>query len=120
MTTVQDRLRSYGPGALLALVLIVLGFFYPQYVESLADLPAIGEFNPSLSSMVIMIVFTIIAVGLNIVLEGRGLPAYDPSLPYVLLPIGCTVGAREGSGLVAVAHPTQARIAFQERQELSG
>ncbi len=73
MTSVQERLRSYGPGALLALVLIVLGFFYPQYVESLRDLPALGEFIPSLPSMVIMIVFTMMAVGLNIVVGYAGL-----------------------------------------------
>ena len=73
MTSVQERLRSYGPAALLALVLIVLGFFYPQYVESLRDLPAIGEFIPSLPSMVIMIVFTMMAVGLNIVVGYAGL-----------------------------------------------
>jgi branched-chain amino acid transport system permease protein len=73
VTGVQARLRSYGPGALLALVLIVLGFFYPQYVESLRDLPAIGEFIPSLPSMVIMIVFTMMAVGLNIVVGYAGL-----------------------------------------------
>ena len=73
MTSVQERLRSYGPAALLALVLIVLGFFYPQYVESLRDLPVIGEFIPSLPSMVIMIVFTMMAVGLNIVVGYAGL-----------------------------------------------
>ena len=73
MTSVQERLRSHGPAALLALVLIVLGFFYPQYVESLRDLPVIGEFIPSLPSMVIMIVFTMMAVGLNIVVGYAGL-----------------------------------------------
>ena len=73
MTTVQDRLRSYGPGAFLAAALIVLGFLYPKYVESLADLSLIGEFIPSLSSMVIMIVFTMMAVGLNIVVGYAGL-----------------------------------------------
>ena len=52
MTTFQDRLRSYGPGAFLAAALIVLGFLYPKYVESLANLSVIGEFIPSLSSMV--------------------------------------------------------------------
>ena len=73
MTTVQDRLRSYGPGALLAAALIVLGFLYPKYVESLADLPLLGDFIPALSSMVIMIVFTMMAVGLNIVVGYAGL-----------------------------------------------
>jgi hypothetical protein len=31
MTTVQDRLRSYGPSALVAVALIAAGLFYPQY-----------------------------------------------------------------------------------------
>ena len=73
MTAVQDRLRSYGPGALVAVVLIVLGFLYPKYVESLADLPLLGDFIPALGSMVIMIVFTMMAVGLNIVVGYAGL-----------------------------------------------
>ena len=60
------------------------------------------------------------AVGINIVLTGRGLPVHDPSLPNVLLAIGCAVGARECARLVAIAHPTQARVALKERQELSG
>ena len=73
MTAVQDRWRSYGPGALIAAALIVLGFLYPKYVESLADLPLLGDFVPALSSMVIMIVFTMMAVGLNIVVGYAGL-----------------------------------------------
>jgi branched-chain amino acid transport system permease protein len=73
MNAVQDRLRSYGRGALLALALIVLGFFYPKYVESLGDLPLIGGYIPSVNSMVIMIVFTMMAVGLNIVVGYAGL-----------------------------------------------
>ena len=74
MTAVQDRLRSYGPGAFVALsALIVLGFFYPQYFESLGDLPLIGDFIPGVGSMVIMIVFTMMAVGLNIVVGYAGL-----------------------------------------------
>jgi branched-chain amino acid transport system permease protein len=73
VTAVQNRLRSYGPGAFVAVALIVLGFLYPKYVESLADLSVIGEFIPSLSSMVIMIAFTMMAVGLNIVVGYAGL-----------------------------------------------
>ena len=30
MNAIEKRLRSYGPGALLAVALVVLGFFYPQ------------------------------------------------------------------------------------------
>ena len=73
MTAVQNRLRSYGPGAFVAVGLIVLGFFYPQYFESLGDLPLIGDFIPSVGSMVIMIAFTMMAVGLNIVVGYAGL-----------------------------------------------
>ena len=73
MTAVQTRLRSYGPGAFVAVGLIVLGFLYPKYVESLADLPLIGDFIPGVGSMVIMIVFTMMAVGLNIVVGYAGL-----------------------------------------------
>ena len=53
--------------------LIVLGFFYPQYVESLGDLPLIGDFIPASGRMVIMIVFTMMALGLNIVVGYAGL-----------------------------------------------
>ena len=60
-------------GRLLAVALVVLGFFYPQYVESLRDLPPIGDFIPCVDSMVIMIVFTMMAVGLNIVVGYAGL-----------------------------------------------
>ena len=73
MTAIQERLRSYGRGALLALALVVLGFLYPRYVESLGDLPTLGGFIPSVNSMVIMIVFTMMAVGLNIVVGYAGL-----------------------------------------------
>ena len=73
MNAVQDRLRSYGPGAFVAVALIVVGFFYPQYFESLGDLPLIGDFIPGVGNMVIMIVFTMMAVGLNIVVGYAGL-----------------------------------------------
>jgi branched-chain amino acid transport system permease protein len=73
MTAVQDRLRSLGPGALLTAAVVVLGFLLPQFLESLQDVPGIGAFIPSLDSMVIMIVFTMMAVGLNIVVGYAGL-----------------------------------------------
>jgi branched-chain amino acid transport system permease protein len=73
MTALQDRLRSLGPGALLAAVLVLAAFFYPKYVENLGDLGVIGDFVPSLNSMVIMLVFTMMAVGLNIVVGYAGL-----------------------------------------------
>ncbi len=73
MNAVQERLRSFGPAAMLATALIVLGFLYPRYVESLGDFPLIGDYVPSVDSMVIMIVFTMMAVGLNIVVGYAGL-----------------------------------------------
>ena len=73
MSSVQERLQGLGRGPLIALTLIVLGFLYPRYVESLGDFPLIGDYLPSVDSMVIMIVFTMMAVGLNIVVGYAGL-----------------------------------------------
>jgi branched-chain amino acid transport system permease protein len=57
----------------LPAVVIVLAFLYPQYVESLKGIESLGEFFPSVGSVVIMIVFTMMAVGLNIVVGYAGL-----------------------------------------------
>ena len=65
----RDLLIRFG----LPTGLILLAFFYPKYVESLQDLPAIGDFVPSVNSVVIMIVFTMMAVGLNMVVGYAGL-----------------------------------------------
>ncbi len=65
----RDLLKRFG----LPVLAILLAYFYPSYVESLRDLPAIGDFVPALGSMVIMIVFTMMAVGLNIVVGYAGL-----------------------------------------------
>src|SRR5262245_44178588 len=54
-------------------VLIVLALVYPWIVESLASLPVIGDFVPSTDSMVVMIAFTTMAVGLNMVVGYAGL-----------------------------------------------
>ena len=73
MTSIQERLPNVGRGVLLAIALVVVAFFYPQYFESLGDLPLIGDFIPGLGNVVIMIVFTMMAVGLNIVVGYAGL-----------------------------------------------
>ena len=65
----QKSLIRFG----LPLGVLVVAFFYPKYAESLQDLPAIGDFVPSVNSVVIMIVFTMMAVGLNIVVGYAGL-----------------------------------------------
>ena len=73
MTSVQQRLRQAGTGVFVALALILAAFLYPEYVESLGDLPLLGDFVPALDSMVIMMVVTMMAIGLNIVVGYAGL-----------------------------------------------
>jgi branched-chain amino acid transport system permease protein len=66
---VPRRVRS-----LLPLVIVVLvAVLYPSIVDSLRGLAVIGDFFPQVSSVVIMLVFTMMAVGLNIVVGYAGL-----------------------------------------------
>jgi branched-chain amino acid transport system permease protein len=53
--------------------LIVLGILYPFIVEYLRDFPVIGDFVPRTGSMVVMIVVTMMALGLNVVVGYAGL-----------------------------------------------
>ncbi|HKY25784.1 MAG TPA: branched-chain amino acid ABC transporter permease [Gaiella sp.] len=78
MSWLSDRtgeVRSGGAGRTWAILglLVVLAVLYPSIVESLQDLPLIGDFVPSVDSMVVMIVFTMMAVGLNVVVGYAGL-----------------------------------------------
>jgi branched-chain amino acid transport system permease protein len=73
MTSIQQRVRQAGTGLFVALGLILAAFLYPQYVENLGDLPMLGDFVPRLDSMVIMMVVTMMAIGLNIVVGYAGL-----------------------------------------------
>ena len=78
MSWLSDRageVRSGGTGRTWAilLVLVVLALLYPSIVETLQDFPLIGDFVPSVDSMVVMIVFTMMAVGLNVVVGYAGL-----------------------------------------------
>ena len=57
----------------IAGALIVLGLLYPFMVESLQELPVIGDFVPRTGSMVVMIIFTMMALGLNVVVGYAGL-----------------------------------------------
>jgi branched-chain amino acid transport system permease protein len=57
----------------LVVVVVVAAALYPEYRDSLAGLPWIGDFFPSVGSMVVMVVFTMMAVGLNIVVGYAGL-----------------------------------------------
>jgi branched-chain amino acid transport system permease protein len=60
-------------GLLPLLIVAGLAILYPLYVETLRDLPAIGEFFPTVGSGVIILVFTMMAVGLNVVVGYSGL-----------------------------------------------
>jgi branched-chain amino acid transport system permease protein len=57
----------------LAAALIVVGAIYPFLVESLQELPLAGDFIPRTGSMVVMLVFTMMALGLNVVVGYAGL-----------------------------------------------
>ena len=73
MTSIEQRFRQAGTGLFVAIALILAAFLYPEYVESLGDLPLLGDFVPALDSMVIMMVVTMMAIGLNIVVGYAGL-----------------------------------------------
>ena len=75
----SDRLQTFAQRARterawwLAAALIVLAFVYPFIVESLRELPLIGDFVPQTRSMVVMLIVTMMALGLNIVVGYAGL-----------------------------------------------
>ncbi len=53
--------------------LIVLALIYPSIYDSLSSIPLIGDFVPKTDALVVMIAFTMMAVGLNIVVGYAGL-----------------------------------------------
>src|SRR5262245_8427028 len=53
--------------------LILVGVLYPFIVDTLQELPIIGDFVPRTGSMVIMVTFTMMALGLNVVVGYAGL-----------------------------------------------
>jgi branched-chain amino acid transport system permease protein len=53
--------------------LVVAALVYPLIVDGLQNLPLIGDFVPRTSSMVVMLVVTMMALGLNIVVGYAGL-----------------------------------------------
>jgi branched-chain amino acid transport system permease protein len=57
----------------LAAAVIVLAVVYPFLVETLRVLPLVGDFVPRTGSVVVMLVFTMMAVGLNVVVGYAGL-----------------------------------------------
>jgi branched-chain amino acid transport system permease protein len=76
VTGLADRVRGIGGGgrnAWLVPLLIVVALVYPWVDDSLGSLPLIGDFIPATGSMVVMLAFTMMAVGLNIVVGYAGL-----------------------------------------------
>jgi branched-chain amino acid transport system permease protein len=53
--------------------MIVAGLSYPLVVDYLQDIPYLGDFVPGTSSMVVMMIFTTMALGLNVVVGYAGL-----------------------------------------------
>ena len=69
MDNVTDRLRR----AWVPIAVIAFGLLYPQLLPYLDDIPLIGTLFPAVGTVVIMIVFTMMAVGLNVVVGYAGL-----------------------------------------------
>jgi branched-chain amino acid transport system permease protein len=59
--------------AWVPLAVIAFAFLYPDLLPYLDDLPLIGTLLPAVGTVVIMIVFTMMAVGLNVVVGYAGL-----------------------------------------------
>ncbi len=69
MANLPDRLRR----AWVPIVVIALALLYPTLLPYLDDIPLIGTLLPGVGTVVIMIVFTMMAVGLNVVVGYAGL-----------------------------------------------
>jgi len=53
--------------------LVLFGLLYPFLVDTLQSLPVIGDFVPTTGSMVVMLILTMMALGLNVVVGYAGL-----------------------------------------------
>ncbi|HET6683097.1 MAG TPA: branched-chain amino acid ABC transporter permease [Gaiella sp.] len=76
MSAYVDSLRGRArdnPNLWLVPAAIALGIIYPFIEEGLSELPLIGDFMPTTGTVVVMIAFTMMAVGLNIVVGYCGL-----------------------------------------------
>jgi branched-chain amino acid transport system permease protein len=75
MTGIAERAKVFRSQSNVWLLpaVILLGVLYPFVEDSLANLPLIGDFMPDTRTVVVMIAFTMMAVGLNIVVGYCGL-----------------------------------------------
>jgi branched-chain amino acid transport system permease protein len=68
-----NRMPRLIRNGLPAIIAVAVALLYPSILPSLRDLPTIGEYFPSMDVAVVMIAFTMMAVGLNIVVGYAGL-----------------------------------------------
>ena len=75
MTGLANRAKALrsNTNAWLVPLVILLGLLYPFLEDGLSSLPLIGDFMPTTGTVVVMIAFTMMAVGLNIVVGYCGL-----------------------------------------------
>jgi branched-chain amino acid transport system permease protein len=75
MTSLAERARGLraNRNAWLVPAVVALGILYPFIEDGLSDLPVVGDFMPNTRTLVVMIAFTMMAVGLNIVVGYCGL-----------------------------------------------
>lgn len=76
MHGVAERWRALpktGRGAAIIGIALLLTVTFPFYRDSLSGVPGIGTFVPDVESVVAMLVFTMMAVGLNVVVGYAGL-----------------------------------------------
>ena len=68
-----ERFEAWIRNAWVPIVAIAFAFLYPTLLPYLDELPLIGTLLPAVGTVVIMIVFTMMAVGLNVVVGYAGL-----------------------------------------------
>ena len=51
----------------------LLALFFPFYRAGLTDIPSLGRYVPDVESLIVMVIFTMMAVGLNVVVGYAGL-----------------------------------------------
>ncbi|HEY7344471.1 MAG TPA: branched-chain amino acid ABC transporter permease [Gaiella sp.] len=75
MSGIAERAKELrgNRNAWLVPAVIALGVVYPFIEDGLSNLPVIGDFMPTTGTLVVMIAFTMMAVGLNIVVGYCGL-----------------------------------------------
>ena len=58
---------------LIPVGVLLLAFLFPFYRSGLADIPSLGRYIPDVESLIVMVIFTMMAVSLNVVVGYAGL-----------------------------------------------